>query len=41
MNILLGLIEKAQEVLRALVSLGIALLTVISVVKAIIHSIKK
>jgi len=41
MQILLGLIEKAHDVLAALVGLGITLLTVISVIKVIIKSIKE
>ena len=41
MEVLLGLIEKAREVLAALVGLGITVLTLISVIKVIIHSIKK
>jgi len=40
-NIILGLIEKAQEVSVALVGLGITILTLISVIKVIIQSIKK
>ena len=41
LDIIIGIIEKAHEVSVALVSLGIAILTVISVIKAIIHSMKK
>jgi len=38
---MLGIIEKAHDVMTALVGLGISVLTVISVVKTIIQSIKK
>jgi len=41
MHILLGLIEKAHEVSAALIGFGITLLTLITVVKVMIHSIKK
>jgi len=41
MHNILGIIEKANDVIAALVSLGIALLTVISVFKVIAYSIKK
>jgi len=41
MRILLGIIEKAYEVLTALIGLGITILTFISVIKVITHSIKK
>jgi len=40
MDIILGTIEKAHEVLAALVGLGIALLTFITVAKVVINSIK-
>jgi len=41
MEVLLGLIEKAHNVLAALVGLGITILTLISVIKVITYSIKK
>ena len=40
MNIIVGLIEKAHEVLTALIGFGITLLTLLTVMKVIIHSIK-
>ena len=40
MDIILGIIEKADEVLAALVGLGLTLLTFITVAKVVINSIK-
>jgi len=41
MHVLLGIIEKAHDVMTALVGLGITILTLISVIKVITQSIKK